>query len=344
MIEAIGVEKSFGSVRAVRGVSFRFHPGEVVGLLGPNGAGKSTTIRMIVGFWPPDRGLVVVNGHDSIRDSLAARAAIGYLPDSAPMYPEMRTAAYLRHRAHLYGLRGRRARDAVERALDRCRLNDARRRRIGELSKGYRQRVGLAAALLHDPPVLVLDEPTSGLDPTQILQVRQLVRELAERRTMLISSHILSEVEQVCGRVMVMAGGRILADGSPEALVASHAGASRYHLEIAGPVPEGDTPSMIAGVTRAERRAGGGDRVAWSIEASVGAGDLREALGRWAWERRLPVVELSRRLPTLEAVFHDLIARGATAEEERMPTRSVEVPGPGSTRTVGGRRGEGGAA
>jgi ABC-2 type transport system ATP-binding protein len=332
MIEAIGVEKSFGSVRAVRGLSFRFQPGEVVGLLGPNGAGKSTTIRILVGFWPPDRGRVSINGHDSIRDSLAARACVGYLPDSAPIYPEMRTIDYLRHRARLQGLRGRAATHAVESSLDRCRLHDAGRRRVGELSKGYRQRVGLAAALLHDPPVLILDEPTSGLDPTQILQVRQLVRELAERRTMLISSHILSEVEQVCGRVMIMAAGRILADGSPADLVESHSGPARYRLEVLGAASAEDSPTHIPGVTRAARLQALPGRDAWSIEAAAGQGDLREALGRWAFERHLTVVELSRQRPSLEAVFHELIARGGNEEDsevERSPMRSTGGPGPG---------------
>lgn len=315
MLLAEGIEKSFGSVRAVRGVSFQFRPGEVVGLLGPNGAGKSTTIRILVGFWPPDRGRVEVNGHDSIRDSLAARGSVGYLPDSAPIYPEMRTNDYLRHRAHLFGLRGRARATAVERSIERCRLGEARRRRVGELSKGYRQRVGLAAALLHDPPVLVLDEPTSGLDPTQILQVRELVRELAEKRTMLISSHILPEVERVCGRVMVMAGGRILADGSPEALVGAHAGPARYRLEVVGGAPPDDALRAIPGVAVIERLVG--ERAGWVLTGAAGAPDLRQALGGWAQAHGLVVAELTRERASLERVFHELIARAGQAEPER---------------------------
>jgi len=317
MILAEGIEKSFGSVRAVRGVSFQFRPGEVVGLLGPNGAGKSTTIRILVGYCPPDRGRVEVNGHDSIRASLAARAGIGYLPDSAPIYPEMRTVDYLRHRAHLFGLRGRRRTEAVERSIERCRLGDARRRRVGELSKGYRQRVGLAAALLHDPPVLILDEPTSGLDPTQIMQVRELVRELAETRTMLISSHILPEVERVCGRVMVMAGGRILADGPPDALVAEHADPALYRLEVAGAPAPGDSPGAIPGVRGLGAAAGAPGRSAWSITGDRGAPDLREALGRWAADRALVVTELTRERTSLERVFHGLIAGVESGDTER---------------------------
>ncbi|MBN8646129.1 MAG: ABC transporter ATP-binding protein, partial [Planctomycetes bacterium] len=191
MIRLRQVEKRFADVRAVRGVTLDIERGQVVGVLGPNGAGKTTTIRMIAGLLPPSAGTVEVDGLDSVADSLAVRARLGYMPESSPLYPEMRVRSYLAYRAGLYAMRGRAAREAVERVIDRCRLGEARSRRIGTLSKGFRQRVGLAAAILHDPAVVILDEPTSGLDPAQVVEARELIRELSGRRTMLIVSHIL---------------------------------------------------------------------------------------------------------------------------------------------------------
>lgn len=219
MIQAREIHKSFGRVLALRGVSFELHPGQVTGLLGPNGAGKSTTIRIVTGFLPPDRGTVRVDGLDAIDDSREARRQIGYLPESTPLYPEMRTIDYLRFRARLYGLSGKTRKHALEEAIDRCWLKEVRERRIGHLSKGYRQRVGLAAAIIHNPPVLILDEPANGLDPEQIRQMRALIRELGAERTVLVSSHLLPEVERTCDRVIIIARGLVRADGSPESLL-----------------------------------------------------------------------------------------------------------------------------
>ncbi|GAB4385625.1 MAG: ATP-binding cassette domain-containing protein [Phycisphaerales bacterium] len=219
MISAHSIFKRFGSVCAVQGVSFELRPGQIAGLLGPNGAGKSTLIRMITGFLSPDRGTVSIGGHDTLQDPLQARRLIGYLPESCPIYPEMRGIDYLCYRARLHGLDRRSARRAAEQAAERCRLGTMSRKRVGTLSKGYRQRVGLASTLVHDPKVLILDEPTNGLDPSQIREARSLIRELAENRTMLISSHILPEIERTCDRVLVIVGGRICGDGPPERLI-----------------------------------------------------------------------------------------------------------------------------
>lgn len=221
MIFARSISKRFGSVDAVCDLTFALQPGQIAGLLGPNGAGKSTTIRMITGFLAPDRGTVEVGGHNLLTDPQAARALIGYLPESCPIYPEMRAIDYLRYRARLFGLDRRAARHSADRCAERCRLGPMARKRVSALSKGYRQRVGLASTLLHDPRVLVLDEPTNGLDPGQIREARSLIRELAENRTMLISSHILPEIERTCDRVLVIAGGRLCADGPPSGLLPS---------------------------------------------------------------------------------------------------------------------------
>lgn len=219
MIRLTHVKKRFGEIEAVRGVSFHIPAGQIVGILGPNGAGKTTTIRMITAAIPPSEGQIEIDGLDAIDHSLEVRRRIGYLPEAAPLYREMRVASYLRFRAGLYGLRGPQASRAIQTVITRCDLGEVARRRTGVLSKGYRQRVGLAAALIHDPPLVILDEPTSGLDPTQIAETRRLIRGLAGERTMIIVSHILPEVEKSCDRIMLFARGRIAADGPPEKLI-----------------------------------------------------------------------------------------------------------------------------
>jgi ABC-2 type transport system ATP-binding protein len=213
VIEANGLSKRYGELVAVNDVSFSVQPGEVVGFLGPNGAGKTTTMRILTGFLPPTDGSAAIDGHDIFSDPLAARRAIGYLPESPPVYPEMSVESYLVYVAKLKDVPRAQRRAAVDRALERCGLADVRRRVIGALSKGYRQRVGLAQAIVHDPPVMILDEPTVGLDPIQIREIRSLIRELAgtregKARTVILSTHILTEVEAICQRVIIMHRGR----------------------------------------------------------------------------------------------------------------------------------------
>ena len=194
-------------------VSFRVERGEIVGFLGPNGAGKTTTLRMLTGYLAPTSGAIRIDGIDAIRSSIEARARLGYMPEGVPLYREMRVDEYLRHRAALKAVDG--IADAVDRSLERAGVTDARRRIIGQLSKGYRQRVGLAESLLADPPILILDEPTSGLDPNQVRQFRDLVRSFARKKTVLLSTHILSEVEAVCDRVIIIREGEKVADLAP---------------------------------------------------------------------------------------------------------------------------------
>ena len=214
MIEASHLSKTYGQVLAVSDVSFRVEPGEVVGFLGPNGAGKSTTLRMLAGFLGPSSGKVSLAGRDLGADPVRARAGIGYMPETAPLYPEMRVGEYLAFRAELKGLPRRARREAVARALSETSIADVEDVIIGHLSKGYRQRVGLADALVGSPPILILDEPTAGLDPNQIRDVRALIRRLGKDRTVIVSTHILSEVEATCSRALVIARGRLVAQGS----------------------------------------------------------------------------------------------------------------------------------
>jgi len=218
VIEARGLTKRYGDVVAVDDVSFQIGKGEVVGFLGPNGAGKTTTMRMLTGFVPPTDGTAVIAGHDIFTDPIAARRAIGYLPETPPLYPEMTVESYVAYVAKINDVARGKRKPAVARALERCGLADVRRRVIGTLSKGYRQRVGLAQAIVHVPPVLILDEPTVGLDPIQVREIRQLISDLASpeqgesQHTVVLSTHILPEVEAICRRVILVNEGRKVID------------------------------------------------------------------------------------------------------------------------------------
>ncbi len=216
MVEVEGLSKRYGELVAVDRISFRVERGEVVGFLGPNAAGKTTTMRMVTGFLPPSEGTVRVAGHDILEAPLAARRSVGYLPETPPLYPEMRVKDYLHYVATIKDVSRRARAERVERAMEACALQEVRTRVIGTLSRGFRQRVGLAQAIVHDPEVLILDEPTAGLDPGQIVEIRNLIKRLASEsgRTVVLSTHILPEVEAICQRVLLISRGRIRLDGS----------------------------------------------------------------------------------------------------------------------------------
>jgi len=251
-IEVQNLSKRFGNVVAVDRVSFSVEPGEVVGFLGPNGAGKTTTMRMLTGYLPPSDGSIRIAGFDTFTKAKAARRAIGYLPETPPLHPEMTVSAYLRFVAAIKDVPRARRRDAVRCALERCGLEAVARRVIGTLSKGYRQRVGLAQAIVHEPPVLVLDEPTVGLDPIQIREIRQLVADLtapsrdAARRTVILSTHVLGEVEAICDRVILMDRGVKAIDQDLAALTAG----GRRLEDVFTQVTAGDRPVPVAGTLR----------------------------------------------------------------------------------------------
>jgi len=283
--------KRFGPIVALDGVTFTVGRGEVVGFLGPNGAGKTTTLRIVAGFLAADGGRVVVGGHDVAAEPIAARRGIGYLPESVPLYGEMRVEEYLAFRARLKGVGWRDARGRVGAALELARVADVRRRLCGQLSRGYRQRVGLADALVARPPILVLDEPTAGLDPNQIREVRDLVRDLARDHTVLLSSHILPEVEAVATRVVILVRGRVVAEDRPEAL--------RARLRT-GAIVVGVAPGDLE---RARAALGEGAAV-----VAAAAGLLRATLAPDEAARRLvgagvALHELRPELGTLEDVF-----------------------------------------
>ncbi len=236
MISVVGLTRRFRRVTAIENLSFEVRSGEIVGFLGPNGAGKTTTMRILTGFLAPTAGVALVAGYDVLNDSLEVRRRIGYLPENYPVYPEMRVREYLGYRGRLKGLRGKRLRYRLDEVIEGCGLESVRHTIVGHLSRGYVQRLGLADALLHEPPLLILDEPTLGLDPNQIRHIRALIRSLARRHTVLLSSHILPEVEMICERVLILNRGRIVASDTRERLTARLKGGARIRAEIKAPL------------------------------------------------------------------------------------------------------------
>jgi len=317
MIEAHGLSRRYGGFVAVQDVSFAVNEGEIVGILGPNGAGKTTTIRMMTGFLPPTEGRVTVGGRDLFAEPRRARRDIGYLPENVALYPEMRVEEYLTYRARLVGLGRAEVRGAVGEAVERALVADVRRQIIGTLSKGYRQRVGLATAILHRPPVLVLDEPTIGLDPKQIIAIRELIRELGGERTLLLSTHILPEVELLCDRVVVFDRGRIVARGS----LAELSGQPGLRVGLTG-VAEGALAAVaerlaalpgVESVRALETAAADGGVARWRLDVASGA-DPRPDVFRAAVEAGWTLVELVEQRPSLEEVFVGLVTRDVAGE------------------------------
>jgi len=273
MISVEGLTKDYGSIVAVRDVSFQVGAGEIVGFLGPNGAGKSTTLRILAGFLGATAGRVSIAGFDVATESLKARRKLGYMPEAAPLYPELRVREYLSFRAALKQVPRRERKSAVGRALEQAAVRDVAETPIGHLSKGYRQRVALADALVSNPPLLILDEPTAGLDPNQIIEVRKLITELGENHTILLSTHILPEVEAVCDRALVIARGRLLAEGTIDELKARRGG--REIAIVARGEPEALEPvlSALPGVKRAlaDREPNSADLARIRLEVTDGA-------------------------------------------------------------------------
>jgi ABC-2 type transport system ATP-binding protein len=305
MIDVQNLTKRYAGFTAIRDLSFQVAKGEIVGFLGPNGAGKSTTMRILTGYMPATSGSVSIAGFDIFAQSVEARRHIGYLPESTPLYHDMRVNEYLRYRAALKGVAGSKIRERVGDVLEMCNLQEKERAIIGTLSKGQKQRVGLADALVHDPDLLILDEPTIGLDPNQIRQVRELIKNLAHRRTVLISTHILPEVEIMCSRVIVIHKGRIRASDTAENLLKNHRAAGAIHLELANPPAEA---SALLGAIRgvkgvSEEATETGKR--YHLRTDAEANPAEEIL-RLSNEKRWSLAELSRRKPTLEDVFVDL--------------------------------------
>ena len=303
MIEVSNLTKRYAGRTAVDDISFTVARGEIVGLLGPNGAGKSTTMRVLSGFMPASSGTVKVAGFDVFHDADEARRRIGYMPENNPLYPEMRVREYLKFRARLKGLGWRKSRERVDTVMQQCSLTDVSRRVIGQLSKGYKQRVGLADALVHEPELIILDEPTIGLDPHQIRAVRALIKSLAGKHTVLISTRILPEVEMMCGRVLIMLGGRVLASDTPENLQRRMAGGSQVIAEIAAPAEALRAAwENLAEVEQYDVSASDGAFFRCALTPLEGT-DLRPAIFNLVRENGWELRELTRSRHSLEDVY-----------------------------------------
>lgn len=305
MIKVENLTKRYAGTTAVDNISFEVDKGEIVGFLGPNGAGKSTTMRILSGFMPATSGRASIAGFDVFENSLEARARLGYMPENVPLYNEMRVTDYLNYRGVLKGVSGHRLKERVGDVMELCSLREVEKRIIGTLSKGFRQRVGLADALVHDPDLLILDEPTIGLDPNQIRQVRELVKNLGKHHTILLSTHILPEVEMTCSRVIIIHNGRIEASDTPHNLLTQLRTAGGIRLEARTGGDNGvEQLSKIAGVKDvAVETVDDWSRFLLRVEANS---DLREEIFRLAVERQWTVRELSGRNATLEDVFVEM--------------------------------------
>ncbi len=317
MISAEGVTKRFGELVAVRNLDFTVNRGEVVGFLGPNGAGKTTMMRMLTGTLEPDEGRVLYDGVPISQNLTAAKERLGYLPETNPLYEEMLVAEYMQYAAQLRGLPTAEGRSAISDAVDETGISEVFFRPVSELSKGYRQRVGLAAAILHHPEILVLDEPTEGLDPNQRVDIRNLVSELGKERTVLLSTHIMQEVEATCTRLLIINRGSLVASGTVAELLAAGKGMSQYTVEAEGegvaealsrlPAVDSHTAEQIEGRTRVRLAVAGSD-------------ELGPEIFRMANERHWVLWELHRGQASLEQLFRELTADADEAGEQSPPS------------------------
>ena len=327
MIKVEGLTKRYARHVAVDNISFEVAKGQIVGFLGPNGAGKTTTMRMLTCFMPPTDGSAEVAGFDVRKEPMQVKRRIGYLPESPPVYPEMEVVEYLDFVSRIKGIPKAARKQRINEVLERCAIADVRNKEIGKLSKGYRQRVGLAQAILHNPDVLILDEPTAGLDPHQIMETRDLIKELAGEHTIILSTHILPEVEQVCERVIIIAKGKLVATDTVENLTKSLHGAEIVSLEISGGAEAAirerlERVSGVAKVLPKELRDG---RTHFTVESGEGQ-HIRPELARAVVESGWELHELHAATISLESIFLEL-----TAAKDEAPAPPDETPAPPPT-------------
>lgn len=310
MIRVFGLTKDYGSRRAISDLTFNAEKGEILGFLGPNGAGKTTTMRILTGYMPPTSGKVTIGGHDVIEDSLAVRRIVGYLPETVPLYSEMSVYEYLKYMADLRNIKN--AKQRIYETLETLQLADRANGFVGKLSKGMRQRLGLAQALLHQPEVLILDEPTIGLDPKQVVTFREIIRSIGKDRTVLLSTHILPEVQQVCDRVLIINKGHIVTEDTPEQLQARLTGSQRYAVRVRGETD--GLPAQLAGVQGVKNVTSGADE---SIEFETVPGvDPRPQVARTIVNAGYDLLELRSISMSLEDIFLELTRDEPQAVED----------------------------
>ncbi len=309
MIEVRQLTKSYGPTIAVNNVSFDAHAGEVLGFLGPNGAGKTTTMRILTCYLAADAGSAAVAGYDVFEESVEVRKSIGYLPESAPLYTDMGVIEYLNFMTQVRSLPKSQRKERTRAVIELCGLEDVIQKDIGELSKGYRQRVGLAQSLIHDPPIMILDEPTSGLDPSQIIEIRNLIKDIGQEKLVLFSTHILPEVSATCSRILIINDGKIVANGTPEELAGQAKGEEIVHIAIRGPQAEIetklDTLEFVSQWAHVETDDG---VVGYRVTAAQGS-DAAEALFHVVVDNRWSLTELRQESVDLEDVFLNLTVR-----------------------------------
>ncbi len=313
-IEAIGVSKSFGDRKAVDDLSFKIRSGEVVGFLGPNGAGKSTTMRLLTSYYTQDSGTVLINGLDTQEQDTVTRRSIGYLPENNPLYGDLLVREYLSFVADLRGMSRSERRDNLDRTIEETGLKEVYYRPINQLSKGYRQRVGLAQAILHRPSILIMDEPTEGLDPNQRLTMRELIRSLGQDRTVLLSTHVMQEVETTCERVLLISRGKLVIDSSVEDLLVQAKGMRSISVEVEGNEVE-TALKRLTDVTSVDRLAPVDGRKRYVVSVS-GETDIRPEIFSLAKKKDWVLWELHEDRARLEDVFHSLTAESADEEDE----------------------------
>jgi ABC-2 type transport system ATP-binding protein len=311
MITVESVTKRFGTLTAVERLSFEVDRGEVVGFLGPNGAGKTTTMRMLTGTLEPDEGSVLFDGRPIGLDLREAKKRVGYLPESTPLYEDMYASEYLDYVSELRGMEFSEAKGAISGAVEETGIGEVFYRPIGELSKGYRQRLGLAAAILHRPEILILDEPTEGLDPNQRVEIRRLVAELGKERTVLVCTHVMQEVEATCSRLVILSRGRLVAEGTVQDLLATRSGRVRYVVEAVG-VGVSEALAVLPGVSSHQTAAVDG-RTRVYLEATTGE-ELRPRIFSLAQEKGWTLWELHKERASLEDVFRRLTSEGEGVE------------------------------
>lgn len=312
-IEAIGVSKSFGARKAVDNLSFKIRSGEVVGFLGPNGAGKSTTMRLLTSYYTQDTGTVLINGIDTQEQDTVTKRSIGYLPENNPLYGDLLVKEYLSFVADLRGMSRSERRDNLDRTIEETGLQEVYYRPINQLSKGYRQRVGLAQAILHRPSILIMDEPTEGLDPNQRLTMRELIRSIGQDRTVLLSTHVMQEVETTCQRVLLISRGKLVIDSSVEDLLVQAKGMRSINVEVEGNEVE-TALKRLPNVTSVDRLAPVDGRKRYVVSVS-GETDIRPEIFSLAKKRDWVLWELHEDRARLEDVFHSLTAETADDEE-----------------------------
>ncbi len=301
--------KNYGRQKAVDDISFSVNEGEIVGFLGPNGAGKSTTMKIATGFLPPSAGEVTVAGFDVVDSPMDVKRNTGYLPEHNPLYLDMHVHEYLAFSGRVFGLKSSRLKQRIGEMIDLCGLAPEQNKKIESLSKGYRQRVGLAQALIHDPPVLILDEPTSGLDPNQIIEIRKLIKDVSKNKTVIFSTHIMQEVEALCDRVIVIHQGGIVADDRLENILKRKTGLTVLIVEFEGKVVAADL-KLIAGVHQVEEISSSKFRITSQPDI-----DLRPEVFRFAAERKLSLLGLKQEKSSLENIFKELTS-SANAEDQ----------------------------